>query len=97
LTIPGGGKVQLEILVGKDGAELDGSVADKDGKPAPGAVVVLVPETRLRAHPALFRESETDQAGRLQFKNRLPGSYTVLAWDDVEARHLVGFRLSEEL
>jgi hypothetical protein len=84
LTISGGGRVQLEIVAGKDGAELEGAVTRKDGQPVPGAIVVLVPEPGLRVHPSLFRQSESDQSGRFQFKTVPPGTYFLFAWDDVE-------------
>ena len=76
--------MQLDIVAGKDGAELEGAVTRKDGQPVPGAIVVLVPEPRLRVHPSLFRQSESDQSGRFQFKTVPPGTYFLFAWDDVE-------------
>ena len=83
LTISGPGKIVVEILVGKDAGDIEGAVSDKD-KPVPGAVVVLIPEPRLRIHRSLFQESETDQSGRFQIKGVAPGTYKLFAWDDIE-------------
>lgn len=84
LTVSGGGKVPLEIVVGKDAGEVEGSVADKDGKAVEGATVVLVPEPRLRSHSTLFRRAESDQTGHFDMKLVAPGTYKLFAWDDVE-------------
>lgn len=84
LTIPGGGRLQLEIVAGKDSAELEGVVTHKDGQIVPGAIVVLVPEPKLRLRPSLFRQSESDLSGRFEFKTVPPGTYSLFAWEDVE-------------
>ena len=84
LTVSGGEKIPLEIVVGKDAGEIEGSVADNDGKSVAGATVVLVPEPGLRTHPSLFRCVETDQAGRFDMNAGPPGIYKLFAWDDVE-------------
>ena len=84
LTVAGAAPIQLDFVVGKDGAEIEGTVTDKDSKPAAGATVVLVPEPGLRAHSGLFQQLETDQSGRFEMKGIRPGTYKLFAWDDVE-------------
>jgi len=84
LTISAPAKVALEIVLARDGGQLEGVVLDKEEKPVPGATVVLIPDPKLRSHVDLFRESKTDQHGRYIIPNVRPGEYTMFAWDDVE-------------
>jgi protocatechuate 3,4-dioxygenase beta subunit len=84
LTISGSAKVQLEIVVAKDGAQIEGTVVDKEEKPVAGATVVLVPEPRLRTRAGLFQDRTTDQTGRFRMETVPPGTYKLFAWDDVE-------------
>jgi hypothetical protein len=84
LTVNGPGKIAVEIVLAHDAGKLDGVALDADDKPAPGATVVLVPETRLRSHPDLFEQCESDQYGRFTIDGIAPGNYKVFAWDDVE-------------
>ena len=84
LIVAGPGKVSLEITLTKDGGHVDGVVADKDGKPVPGATVVLVPEARRRSHPDLFQNVEADQLGRFKLEAIPPGDYKLFAWTNVE-------------
>jgi hypothetical protein len=84
LTISGSAKVQLEIVVAKDGAQIEGTVVDKEEKPVAGATVLLVPEPRLRTRAGLFQDRTTDQSGRFRMETVPPGTYNLFAWDDVE-------------
>jgi hypothetical protein len=84
LTISGSAKVQIEIVVAKDGAAIEGTVVDKDEKPAAGATVVLVPEPALRTRAKLFHQGESDQSGRFRMDMVPPGTYKLFAWDDLE-------------
>ena len=84
LTIAGPGKVNLEITLAADSGKIGGTVADKEDKPAAGAIVVLVPEARLRARSNRFQQVETDQYGHFELADIPPGEYKVFAWDDIE-------------
>jgi hypothetical protein len=83
-SIVGPGKLSLEITLSKDGGRVDGVVADKDGKPMPGATVVLVPEAQRRSHGDLFQNAEADQRGQYKFEAITPGDYKIFAWHEVE-------------
>jgi len=84
LTIAGPGKVSLEITLGKDGGRVDGIVADKNGRPVPGATVVLVPEASRRSHSDLFQNVEADQQGHYKIETIPPGKYQLFAWEEDE-------------
>lgn len=84
LTISRPGVAALEITVSTDGGMVQGSVLDKEERPAVGATVVLVPEARFRSRGDLFKTSSTDQDGRYEWKAIPPGDYKLFAWDDVE-------------
>lgn len=84
LAVTHSGKMPLEIVLARDGGQAEGTVLDKEDKPAAGAIVVLMPEAGLRFRHDLYRQIETDQYGRFQFKTIAPGDYRLFAWDDVE-------------
>ena len=70
----------LEIVLGSDGAQLEGSVTDKDhDQPIAGAQVRLkldpeTPYNRSRSHSA-----NTDQNGHFTFDSLPPGKYRLVA------------------
>jgi protocatechuate 3,4-dioxygenase beta subunit len=72
---------KLEIVMAQDGAQVEGGVCDSDGKPVPGATVVLVPSSR---NWPLYKEMTTDQNGRFQFRTVPPGDYRLFAWTEME-------------
>jgi hypothetical protein len=84
LTIAGPGHVALEIVLAPDTGKVDGIVLNKDDKPAAGATVVLVPESKFRARKDRYRQVETDQYGRFEMEGIAPGEYQIFAWEDVE-------------
>ncbi len=64
-----GGAATIDLVASADGAVVDGVVLNAKGDPVANAVVVAVPETRLRARADRFRKM---------------GLYTLLAWESVE-------------
>jgi hypothetical protein len=75
LSISGPGKVRLDLVVSKDSGTLEGTAADSDYKPVPGATVIVAP---------LNLSAIADQNGRFEFKGVPPGEYRILAFDDIE-------------
>jgi hypothetical protein len=67
-----------------NGGVVDGVVVDTKGEPVANAVVVAVPEMRLRARVERYRRTISDQNGRFTLRGVEPGDYTVLAWESVE-------------
>jgi len=73
----------IELILGTDAPELNGTVVNKDKDPAGGTTVVLVPDTD-RERYWLFRTATADQNGAFAMKNIAPGQYTAYAFADVE-------------
>jgi protocatechuate 3,4-dioxygenase beta subunit len=76
------GAAELEIAVSGGGAVAEGVVAGADGKPASGATVVLVPDSKREADYATVT---ADQDGVFTIKGVRPGRYRALAWEDLES------------
>ncbi|MBI4165000.1 MAG: carboxypeptidase regulatory-like domain-containing protein [Acidobacteria bacterium] len=75
----------LEILMDCAGGILEGTVANDQLSPMPGASVVLVPETDRRGMPHLFKTTTTDQYGRFSIRGVAPGEYKAFAWQKLQS------------
>lgn len=74
------GDASLEIALSSNGAaRLNGSVLDKDGKPAAYAMVMALPIEDTPAESA--RDARADEKGIFSFPALRPGTYKVLAWE----------------
>jgi hypothetical protein len=70
----------LEITISAQGAaQLNGTVLDKSGSPAPYAMVMAIPSDDGAAESA--RDVMADEKGNYTFSALRPGSYKVLAWE----------------
>lgn len=79
----GGGR--LEILLSSAGGQVEGLALDDKQQPAPGAVVVLVPDERRRHRLDLFKNVAADQHGRFTIRGIAPGDYRLFAWLEVDS------------
>ncbi len=79
-----GGVVPLDIVISANGGIAEGVVVDSKGEPVPNAVVVAVPETRLRGRLDRYRKTVSDQSGRFRLLGIRPGDYTLFAWESVD-------------
>ena len=79
-----GGQVPLEVVISANGGVAEGVAVDAKGEPVSNAVVVAVPEARLRARMDHYRKTVSDQSGRFSLRGIRPGDYTVLAWESVD-------------
>lgn len=79
-----GGTVALDLVASTNGGMVEGTITDHQGQPVANAVVVAVPETRMRARMDRYRKTQSDQNGRFQLQGIRPGDYTVLAWESVD-------------
>jgi hypothetical protein len=71
----------LEIVIGTNPGELDGSVSNATQAAAAGVSVVVLPDVRGRID--LFKTTTTDPAGRFHIDRMPPGDYKAFAWEDV--------------
>jgi Carboxypeptidase regulatory-like domain len=79
-----GGTVVLDGVASANGGVAEGVVTDQKGEPVANAVIVAVPETRLRARVERFRKTVSDQSGRFALHGIQPGEYTLFAWESVD-------------
>lgn len=75
----------MEIVISGKAATIEGTVTDADGKPYPGATVVLTSDKPLRSRRNSGPETtSTDQNGHFVFRGLRPANYSVSAWDDID-------------
>ena len=83
INVPAGRSLQVSLLVAGSSANVEG-VAERNGHPVAGAMVVLVPKDA-QSNRTLFRRDQSDLDGSFSLLNVMPGSYSVLAiangWD----------------
>ena len=79
-----GGVVVLDVVASANGGGVDGVAVDAKGEPVANAVIVAVPEMRLRGLMERYRKTVSDQSGRFLLRGVHPGDYTVLAWESVD-------------
>ena len=74
----------LEIVIGLNGAQAEGTVANNRGEPVPNVIVVAVPDGSNKGRLDLYRQAKTDRRGHFVFVGMAPADYSFYAWDDVE-------------
>lgn len=79
-----GGTMVADVVASANGGVVEGVVTNSKGEPVANAVIVAVPEARLRGHADRFRKTVSDQSGRFTLRAVTPGEYTVFAWESVE-------------
>ena len=79
-----GGAVALDLVASGSGGVVEGVAVDAKGEPVPNAVIVAVPEPRLRGRVEHYRKTVSDQSGRFTLHAIVPGEYTLLAWESVD-------------
>ena len=70
----------LEVVLGHDAVTVAGRVIDNDGKPISTALVSL-----LNPLGRPLRAISSDANGEFTFRNLAPGSYSILAWEDLDS------------
>jgi hypothetical protein len=78
------GATQLDLVASAKGAMATGVTTNQKDEPIADAVVVAVPEARLRGHPDRYRKAITDQSGSFTLRGLPPGDYTLFAWESVD-------------
>jgi hypothetical protein len=74
----------LEIVIGLNGAQVEGTSVDSAHSPAANITIVAVPDGSNRGRTDLSRFTTSDRRGRFSMEGLAPGDYTFYAWDDVE-------------
>jgi protocatechuate 3,4-dioxygenase beta subunit len=80
LQVKAGAAPKLEIVAGNGYGQVEG-VAERDGRPASGAMVLLAPENA-EDNQILFRRDQSDSDGTFLLSNIIPGRYRLLAIDE---------------
>jgi hypothetical protein len=75
---------QLEIVIARKAASIQGRVVDGKQQPVPNAVVVLVPPPNSRHRTDLYSFTATNGSGRFLIRYAAPGDYKLFAWKDIE-------------
>ena len=76
---------RLDVVVGGDGAQLEGTVTAGDDKPAGGTTVLLAPaDPAQRTAQRLYKKADTGHDGKFILKGIPPGNYRLYAWQEVE-------------
>lgn len=83
LSVNGGG-IALDVLASANGAAVEGTAASEKGEPMAAAVVVAVPEPRLRHQLDRFHKTVSDQNGHFTLRGLPPGDYSLFAWESVD-------------
>jgi protocatechuate 3,4-dioxygenase beta subunit len=79
-----GGAVALDLIASATGGSVDGVVLNHKGETVGNAVVVAVPETRMRGRLDRYGKTVSDQSGHFILRGVRPGDYTMLAWESVD-------------
>jgi Carboxypeptidase regulatory-like domain len=79
-----GGTVSLDLVISANGGVVEGVAVDRKGEPVANAVVVAVPEARMRPRIDHYRKTVADQTGRFSLRGLRPGDYTLFVWENVE-------------
>jgi uncharacterized protein (DUF2141 family) len=79
-----GGNIVLDLVASANGGVAEGVVVNGKSEPFPNAIVVAVPEARMRGRIDRYRKTVADQTGRFSLRGLRPGEYTVFAWASVE-------------
>jgi hypothetical protein len=74
----------MDLVITANGGVCEGVAVDRKGEPVANAVVVAVPEARMRSRVDRYRKTVTDQTGRFTLRGIRPGDYTVFAWENVD-------------
>jgi hypothetical protein len=87
LVVDGSALGALEVVLGGPGSvgTVEGVARDANDKPVSEALVALIPEANRRGNPSAFKATNTDRLGAFSITGVPPGTYTLLAWDDIEA------------
>jgi hypothetical protein len=73
----------IEIFVSAKSGSVTGTALDAQGRPAPNAVVALVPPAERRHNPTLFRTATANAEGKFTLTGVPPGEFKLFAWRSI--------------
>jgi hypothetical protein len=73
----------IDFLLSRHDGVISGLVTNAQTQPVSAAMVVFVPEERLRGRSDRYRRVTTDSEGKYRLSSLPPGRYTALAFDEV--------------
>jgi hypothetical protein len=74
----------LKVTVSGEMGRIEGNVLDDKGQPSPKVYVTLVPDQSKWDWQYRYRDTFADAEDRYSFTAVVPGSYTLMSWQDVE-------------
>jgi Carboxypeptidase regulatory-like domain len=80
VQVKAGSAIKLVIVAGSGSGQIEG-MAERNGRPASGVMVLLAPEDA-KDNQILFRRDQSDSDGSFLLFNIIPGRYRLLAIDD---------------
>jgi protocatechuate 3,4-dioxygenase beta subunit len=80
----GAGPASIDVVYSSNTGTVAGAVTNKDELPAPGAMVVLVPDAGSHQKPDRYKTSPTDQYGHFEVRGVPPGHYKAFAWEKID-------------
>jgi hypothetical protein len=83
-TGPAPGGATVEVVISTTVGEITGVITDERSQPVGGVQAVLVPDQH-RDRAELFKAATTDQTGRFQIANIVPGDYRLFSWETLES------------
>jgi hypothetical protein len=73
----------LDVVVSAKGAGIEGTVVDREGKPAVGASVVTIPASGKLGRPDAYQYARADENGHFLVRGMNPGEFMVLAFEEL--------------
>jgi protocatechuate 3,4-dioxygenase beta subunit len=83
LAITQGSTAALNIALGTDGGQVQGTIQTSSGTLAATGMISLFPTGDLSRRSDLFKQTRTDGAGNFKFQDVAPGEYKVYAWEEM--------------
>lgn len=77
----------LDVVVSAKGAGVEGTVVDREGKPAAGASVVTIPGSGKLGRPDAYQYARADDNGRFVLRGMNPGKFMVLAFEELQGNY----------